>query len=56
MRIVAGKMALRSVGAFNLARPRRPAARDCNEVMETGMPFLRSLAEASGLIGGRRAA
>jgi hypothetical protein len=30
----------------------RPVARSCEEAMKTGMPFLRSLAEATGLIGG----
>jgi D-psicose/D-tagatose/L-ribulose 3-epimerase len=34
----------------------RPVARSRDEVMETGMPFLRSLAEASGLIAGSRVA
>ncbi len=34
----------------------RPVARSRDEVMETGMPFLRSLAEANGLIAGSRVA
>ncbi len=50
LRIVAGQLALSSVGASNLTRPLAPGARDRDELTTISMPFLGSLAEATGLI------